>query len=364
MSLRRLGLVALVLVAAALRPPAAQAQAERLIAGARARIEDLDWDSAATLLNDALRSAATPAERTRTFTLLAITQLSKGDRGGARAAFEQALRLDAALKVDSLAELQSDVRVVFGEVRAAMGIADAPRNEGAPRLAVTVDLPPDTSVPATGGLLRIETRPTYRARVVTVVTPADQPGLIVWSDTQLVGGIHTGTWNLRGREGTLVAPGRYSLRVTARDSAQQVSPTSELILAISREVGDTTPLPPALTAAAFAPESRTLAHASPSALAAGLAIAAAVVVAPSALANAGVQKGAAAGSAYAVAGVVSAASIVGYLRGTRVQPLPENIAANARTRQQDAAERLRIAEANARQRQQAPVRVRVEGTGP
>ena len=85
---------------------------------------------------------------------------------------------------------------------------------------------------------------------------------------------------------------------------------------------------------------------------------------PSAMANADIKVGMSSGGAYAVAGAVSVATVLGFLNGHRAQPMPANALANQQLRQRDLAERQRIAQANAQLRDSARVRVRLEGVGP
>ncbi len=364
MSTRRVRRALLALFAAtALAPAAVRAQSKvaRLLSEARSQIDELNGDSAFVLLQQALdaRAGASEAERVRGFTLVGITELMRGNRPAARQAFEQALRLDGALRIDSLADLQSDALVVFAEARAVVPVV-APA--ALVVLSVSADLPADTTIPVEGGRLRIETRPSYRSRVVATITDADAPRLILWSDTQSVGGVGTRAWSLRSREGTLVSPGRYALRVTATDSVGQVSQTIERILLVSRVPVDTTPHPPPLTAAAFAPETVRLRLGSPAGLLAGALFGAAAALLPSSVGRTELNTGLASDqTAYAVAGAVTLAGVVGFLGGHRIRALPENIQRNREFREWDAANRARIAQANARAREAASVRVRVEG---
>ena len=358
--LLRTGLVGILLLGAttSLR---AQDRAGPLIEAARAQLDALRADSAFLLLQRSFNESPTPAQRVRAFTLLGLTELSRNNRPAALQAFQLALRMDGALRIDSLADLASDAAVVFGDARTALGIGNASQ---AARAQLTVDLttPGDTTVPASGGALRIETHPTYHSRVVTTVTPADAPSMIVWSDTQDVGGIGTRVWNLRDRSGAIVASNRYALRARAIDSTGQVSPDRERILIIARAAVDATPMPPALLPTAFAPETLVLRRGSLTGLLAGIAIAAGAAFVPSALGNASLSSGASHTAGYAVAGAVGVATIVGFLKGTRVQPMPANAAANAQLRQRDAAERQRIGQGNARALENAAVHIRLEGS--
>jgi hypothetical protein len=115
---------AVVLCSVSLTPSAnAQSRPATLLGSARSLIEDLNADSAFALIQVALdpRIAATRPERIRGLTLLGIAELMRGNRVAGRLAFEQALRLDGNLRIDSLTDLASDAAVVFSDARAALG---------------------------------------------------------------------------------------------------------------------------------------------------------------------------------------------------------------------------------------------------
>lgn len=359
------GIAILVLALAPIRAANAQGRASQLIREGRVQIDNLEWDSAYGYLQRALEPGvgATEAERVYAFTLLGIVELSRGNRFGGRDAFQQALRLDASLRIDSLAGLQTDVAVVFAEARLAV----VPAAAAGPRAALAVEpsLPADTTVPAQGGRLRIEATPTYRSQVVITISPADAPGQIVWGDTQMVGGVRTTSWNLRGQGGAIVPPARYALRVYASDSVGQVSPTIQRILIVERVPADTLPLPPPLGRGDLLADTLHLRRGSPAGLALGLVLGAAAAVLPSALGASELNAGQGAdGTAYAVAGAVSLAGIIGFLAGHRARPLPENIRYNRELHERDALNRQAIAEQNRRAREAADIRVRIEGAGP
>jgi hypothetical protein len=200
---------------------------------------------------------------------------------------------------------------------------------------------------------------------VVAVAPADAPAAVLWSDTLPAGATGALGWNLRGRDGALVAPGRYAVLVTAVDSAGGISQTVERVVVLSRVPADTQAMPAPLTASAFAPETLQVRHGSPAAILLGMGLGAAAAVLPSALGRPELNKSLAGdGTAYVVAGSVTVAGLVGFLAGHRVRPMPENARRNAELRQQDAANRVAITAANLRARQNAPMRVRLEGSGP
>jgi len=230
---------------------------------------------------------------------------------------------------------------------------------------VQVDVPTDTTLAVRDDRLPISPRPSRHATATVAVGPADAPAVVLWSDTLRAGASGSLGWNLRDRSGDVVPAGRYALRVTAIDSAGEVSPTIERVLAVSRAVPDTQPLPPLLTQAAFEPETLRLKHASPVALLAGVGLGAAAALLPEALARGELNEGREKDrTQFVVAGSVTLAGIVGFLAGHRVQPMPEATRRNAELRQRDAANRQAIARTNAEAYANAPLRVRLEGSGP
>lgn len=342
----------------------AQSEAGRLIAQARAEIEDLNWDSALVHLRKGLDASPTDAERVRAYILLGAADVNQGNRLGGRQWFERAVRLDQQLteplfRADSLSLLHSDAPVVFGEARTAVAPVLAPSALRA-ALAVALDLPADTSVSPWGGGIWIETRPSYAARVEAIISSVEDRATAVWSEIAPMGGAHTSLWNLRDRSGALVRPGRYSLRATATDSAGVVSLTIERILLVSRVRVDTQALPAPPT---FAPESLRL-RGSPTSMLLGLALGAAAVALPMAAGSPDLNAGLVADqTVYAVAGAVSLAGIIGFLAGHRVRSIPANIQRNRESRERYEYNRAQITQLNARVLENAPVHVQVEGPG-
>jgi hypothetical protein len=364
---RTLGLLLLVLAAASeLR---AQGDAGSMIAAARAQLEQFNTDSASALLERALAptSGATTAERVRAYVLYGIAQLTAQNVASARQSFRRALQLNPAERVDSLEFLEPEQLLrEFNAERAAVVLAVAPAAAPAVEpLKVDLGLPADTILAMLDGRLPITATPSRKARTVVAVAPADAPTAVLWTDTLPAGATGALGWALRARDGTLVQPGRYAVLATALDSAGGISQTVERVVAISRVPADTQPLPPALTSSSFAPETLHIRHGSPVGLLLGAGLGAAAAFLPGALGRPELNKGLASdGTAYVVAGSVTVAGLIGFLAGHRVEPLPENALKNAELRRQDASTRAAITAANARARDEAPIRVRLEGGGP
>jgi hypothetical protein len=341
----------------------AQSEAGRLIALARVQMDELNPDSAYRLLERALAAGAgaTESQRVRAFTLLGITELLRdsNNRLAAEQAFEQALRIDGSLLIDTLAVLHSDALAVFTAVRARVApVVEAPVRQ---MLEVSLTLPADTTVPVQGGRLRIETRPSYRSRVMVSLAPADAPTAVLWTDSGVTSGVRTAGWNLRGRDGALVRDGRYAITVRAVDSLSQVSNIIERVVSVARVPADTAPVPPLLGPEAFAPETLQL-RTAPAALALGLGLGAAAAFLPTALGSRQLNTGLDGDvTAYAVAGTVSIAGVIGFLKGQRTRVSQENIRRNRELRDMNRRRREEVTLSNQRARDNAPMRIRVEG---
>jgi hypothetical protein len=319
----------------------AQSSATRLIEAGRAQLDVPDPDSAARLLQTALQptSGATAAEQTRAFVLYGIAELMRENRGSARQAFRQALRLDPTLRIDSLAFFHGELQREFAVERAAMTPART-------ALSVDLDVPFDTTVSPPNGRLRITTKPSSHARVNITVAPADAPLTSVWSDSQEVATSGTVAWNLRSRDSLLVPAGRYVLRATAIDSLGHRTPPAEWVLLITRPGLDTTVFPPALGDSVYKPDSARSHPGSVWWLIGGAAGSVAVAAANS--------QGKGARTIPITVGVV----IFFLTKKTREEPEAER---NRELRAQDAKRRAAIAQANAHAKAIAPIRIQVEG---
>ena len=358
--------VALLLAVGALSSGAgAQARPQipgaRLIEQARVQLDELAPDSAYVLLQAALQQQTlSSAERVRAFTLLAIAQLNRNNQPAAIQAFGQALRIEQALRIDSLASLHSDAEVVFGQARARQvvdrPVGDAPR---LPALALDVRTAADTMLPADNPRLVINVQPNRVATIVAYLTPANDPTRRVWADSQASAMGHVFALPLRTAPTTLLANGDYMLRVQARDSAGQTAPLFERRVRVARVRADTQPLPPPLAASRLLPEQ--IPGVGSKALLIGGAFALLAVATPMALGEPTLNDGISGdATGYVVAGGVAAASVVGFL--TRRQPRvhAENVAKNRDLRQRDQRQRDDILRRNAAAVQSAPVRVTVE----
>jgi len=359
-------LLTLVLLLAALGAGTALAQnPAELIAQARAKFDEFQPESAQVLLERVLspNSGATSTQMVRAWVLYGIAQLWRDNAAGARQAFRQALQRNPTLRVDSLDFLHENLLREFNAERVVVA-APAPAAPAAPvvaRLTVAVDVPLDTTLAVEGNLLPVTPRPSRRARGVVTVSPADAPTVILWGDTLPAGATGALGWNLRGRDGALVAPGRYALHVSAVDSSGEESAPVQRIVAVERLPADTTPIPPPLTGADFRPETLRTRGGSIGSVMVGGVLAAAAAALPTALGRTELNRGLSGdGTAYVAAGALAVAGVVGLLTGQQARYSPENTQYNEELLVAHGQERQRIVAANAAALARAPVRVRLE----
>jgi hypothetical protein len=359
------------LVAAA-TPVAAQAPVPRLLASARQYILDLKSDSAGLVLQRVLAdSGASAAERAWGFSLMAIVRLEATDRSGAQTMFRQALRSDARLPMDSvgvLRELQSEAEGVLQETRRLYPAVDAavsqPQVASVP-LGVRFEVAAETTLAVVDGRLPIVPVPSRRARSVVTMALADAPGAILWrSDTLLAGGTGPVLWPVRAPDGRVVAPGRYLFAVTALDEAGEQA-RIEWVVAVERVAADTQPIPGPVRPDELRPETVQVRRRAPAGLALGIGLGAAALALPQLIGrpevNAGLSRD---GTAFVVAGSATVAGLMGFLGGRRAEYVPENAQYNVELRQQRASRIAEVVAANGLALERAPVRVRLERSGP
>lgn len=345
----RLGVLLCVMPACAV----AQSPASRLIERARAHMAGLDPDSAFSSMQQALDPSlnATPSERARGLTLLAVILLQREppDPGGARQAFERLLKLDGEFELpDSIANLQSEARLVFAQARQIV-----PRPVAVVPLGIALTVP-DTVSPLDGGV-GINISATRPARVQIVVTPADSQR-ILWQDSVLADGPTRIAWPLRLRSGELMVDGRYTIRAF---STEVGSSSAQVVIALMRVRPDTVaaPAPPAVL-----PETAYSKRASPAVLVGGLALAGAAVFLPTAMGNPDLSASLESDArAYAVGGTIAIGTIVGWVTGRRQRAIPENILRNQQNQLAYTQHRDQVAQANARARATAGFRIQTEG---
>ena len=352
MKARRRLLALAILVAPSLAR--AQTPAGRYIEAARAQLDALNADSATSLLHYALdrRTGAGLADRLRGYVLLGIAELIDGRKSEARAALREALTLDPEIRIDSLADLSSDLVSTFNAERASLVRARS--------LSLVLEVPSDTLVPAQGGGYQVVVLPTRRSRVMLSV--GDSAGSLVYADSETVSGVTTFGWSLQRTEGGPIEPGRYTLRIAAYDSTGEVAVPVERALTIEREQVDTLPLPGPIPASVLAPESLLVHQRSRVPLVRGLGYG----LAGGALAFLGAgPSGVKDGRAFVVGGTVALGGLLGFLAGRRTTvPNPDGIELNRQLRETDARNREAITQSNTRARARARIRIRTASLAP
>jgi len=359
-------------LAASATPAAAQAPVRDLLVAAKQRLLDIQPESAGVVLQAVLEagSGASAAERAWAYSLMALVRLEAADRSGAQTMFRQALRSDARLPLDSvgvLRELQSEAEAVLQETRRLFFAAEAAAQPQVTRAPLTVrfEVPAETTLAPSGGRLPIVPVPSHRARSVVSAALADAPGAILWrSDTLAPGAAVPVLWPVRSADGRLVAPGRYQFAVTALDSAGEQS-RAEWVMEVERVAADTQPVPSPVAPHELRPETVQVRRRAPAGLLLGVGLGAAAYAVPQVLGrhelNEGLPRDA---TVLVAAGSAAVAGVLGLVGGWRPVASPENARYNADLRQERASRIAEVVAANARARENAPVRVRLARSGP
>ena len=342
----------------AIGAPLARAQAQtstQLIETARARLEDVQPDSASALLVRALgnTSSVSASDQLRGWTLLGIAELMRGHPSVARQAFRRALERDATLRIDSLAYLHSDLRQVFALEKDTFRVEN---RDDAP-LTVNTRMALDTIIQPGRGRYTIEVRPARRARVIASVVPAgNESADPLWADTAAANPVSVFTWNLRSGTG-IVTPGRYALHIVANEGPGHQPILVSRTFTVSRMAVDTMSSAE-LPTDSLLPEVTMVRR--PSSLIAGLALGAGAVMMTSLVANKDLNSGHGDPGRFVVAGAVSIAGVIGFLHSRVERPLPENIAFNQSLRDRYQRQGEDLGAENRRRMMNAPVRIRME----
>jgi hypothetical protein len=198
--------------------------------------------------------------------------------------------------------------------------------------------------------VQVETAAPSQVTVMLAPLLPETPALNI--ESQQGAGLRT-FWPLRGQTGTRIVPGAYRLIVNAQDSSGPPT-TLVRVLVVERVTPDTEPHPPSLDRMAFLPE--TTHHTTRKA---GFLIVSAIGAAGLATTVTVADRGASPVTLL-VPGALTVGGLIGFLKG---RPAPQlntaNVAHNRRLVDMDAAERRRIAAANAQAVADAAMRVRV-----
>ena len=303
--------LALSMLLCGVRAARAQSASDLLGRGVQA-YQGLEYDLAAALLGQSLERdpAAGLADslRPRALTYLAATELFRGQRDSAVAAFRQLVLLNPRYRPDELI-FPPQVTNLFREVRRATR-------------AIAVAVPPMTELRTRADSLSARVLASSLADVV--VTLAHEDGTPIRelyrgpvAESLLV------KWDGLTAVGTPADDGRYILQVTPRTPTADGPRARQVVLDVKKVVPDTLPWPPDPP---LLPE-RTSTGPAFRSLAAGLVAGAAAVALPSILAP-GKD---ASGARFAVGATVGVAGFVGFF-ARKPRPLAANVRANASQR--------------------------------
>ena len=313
---RVLPVLLVTLLALTARSVAAQQSASDLLAQGMRAYQSLDYDQAAAILRRGLARTTgdtlSAVERLQALTYLGATELFRGRRDSAVAAFRQIALTDPTYRPSAII-FPPQVTSMFQDVR--LGTK-----------TVFIRVPPETEFRAKAERLT--------ARLVAS-TPHDIAVAVTREDGTAVNSLYNGpiddslavTWDGTER-GDPVKSGHYLLRVTSRAATGARQLVRQLPLEIERARPDTQawPSPPDATSGVRSgPAVRSLAG--------GLAAALAVVVLPSIVAHdADGIKG-----RFAVAAVIGGAGLASFFAQRSAPPL--DVAAGANAAARDAAKR-------------------------
>jgi len=301
----------LVLAAAWGRPARAQAPPDQLARGVRS-YQNLDFDNAAAALRAALAqtgpAALSDSERLRGLVYLGATELYRGHRDSAAAAFGRLLLREPRYRVDQLL-FPPEVTGLFQQVRLTT------------RAAAAV-APPVTQMVRPGDRFAVWVYTASTQPVDVAVLRANGVPLRSLYQGDIADSLQL-SWDGRATDGSLVEAGRYLLRVNSRGDDGRIARSVGLPLDIVRVQRDTLPLPLPLADSLLQPEFRSGGNGYRG-LVTGLAAAAAVVVLPPVLAS----RASGMHERYVVAWALGTAGLFGFQFQRKPQPIAENIAAN------------------------------------
>ncbi len=314
---RRAAFAALVaLAAAATRPAAAQTPPALIAHGLRA-FQNLDYDSASALLRGALAAPAAAdlpdSARSRALLYLGATEVFRGNRDSAMAAFRRLLIGDPRYRPDQLI-FPPEVSNLFAEVR--LGTK-----------AVAALVAPRTELRTAGDRLVVRLFATSSHEVAAAVTrPGGATVRVLYRGA--IGDSLELLWDGRDSAGVAADSGRLELRIASRAPGVRGLRLVQVPLELHVARHDTLPWPPAPADSLLRPE-----HAPGGsglrALARGTLGAVAVVALPPIVAS-----GADASSArFAISGAIALSGLYGFLAERRPQRIPVNIAANRALRE-------------------------------
>lgn len=292
-------------------PAAAQASADLVAQGARA-YQDLRFDLAAGLLRRALEPSTAEglprAELARALTYLAAVERFRGRRDSALAALRRLVLLDPRYRPDPLV-FPPEVTDLFEQVRRAVKVA-------------TIVFPADTTL-ALGGARLTATLHASSPHDVRVTVAAEDGRLLRTLYAGPIGDSLAVRWDGRDSTGRPAAPGRVWFTVASQGDGDRLERLTRLPLDLALHGVDTLAHPAPPGDAELLPE-RTGRGAATRALIGGVALGAAAIALPPAVARDGPPSEA----RFVVAGAIGLSGVIGFLTQKPGRPIPHNVAAN------------------------------------
>jgi hypothetical protein len=290
----------------------AQTPFDQLTRGMRA-YQNLDYDSAAVFLRDALLRPGQPAlddsGRVRALVYLGATELFRGHRDTATAVFGRLLRLDPRYRIDQLT-FPPEVSGLFQQVRLRSRV-------------VGVAVPSVTQIAAAGDRVVMWLYASSYHPIDVELTRGE--GGVIVRNLYLgdLGDSLEVLWDGRTATRELADSGSYVIRIDSRGNDGRVVRSVRVPLEVAQQRTDTLPLPPPPADSLFKPESTAPGNGRRP-LATGVVAAVAVVALPLVVGGSGGGMP----DRFALAGAFGLAAAVGFRLDHGPQPIPQNIAAN------------------------------------
>lgn len=313
------------------------------IASALAAYNDLDFDTAAARLRDALAVGGaqrlSEANRARALMYLGAAELFRGERPAAAEAFRSLLMVQPRFRPDAVI-FPPEVVALFQETRIGVRAIDAV-------VAPVTDL----KVPVERLPVMLFASSLHEIRV-RITSSLGAPERVLYEG--VIGDSLQIAWDGREASGRAGSQGRYLLRIASRGPGGTSEREVQIPLELEHLPLDTLPWPEPLRSTDLLPETEVRANGMRQFLT-GLLGAGAASALPSIAGSrdAGTVR-------FVVAGAIAGSGIVGLVTAAKPRPIDANIAANAARRGAWQQELQRVQAENAEGRRVVHIRVRAE----
>lgn len=344
--MRRVPVLTAALAVAAWAVPTASLRAQRageLVTQGIAAYRALEYDAAASLIR---RGLSVPTARDMSDSLrleaqayLGATEFFRGQVDSAAVAFARALRAEPRFRPDALV-FPPTITDFFETVRRRTAF-------------VRVDAPSDTSIRPGQDRFVFRVYGSAPHDVTVVLTARDDQGIRRVLYEGAINDSLEVAWDGYDADQRTPADGDFMIQVTSQSGATRR--TVRVPIAADLQRRDTLDLPAPLPASALLPE-REHNKQRLGTLVAGVMTGIAAAALPSVVAS----DGGASRARYVVGGIIGLTGVIGFARQTEYRSIPENMAANARRREDWRREYEAIREENVRRRRDAHLRITVE----